>query len=89
MALFAIAYDLNKKKNYQDLWDELERLGAHKPLNSFYLANLNTNSTAEVNKHLKQFVDNDDYLMVIKFSERPSFIKAKAGTNVWIDKNIL
>lgn len=87
MGLFAISYDLIKRKDYPELWTELERIGAHKALESFYLANLTTDDPAVVRDHLKPYIDNDDMLMVVRFVGRPAFVKAKAGTNKWIEAN--
>ena len=86
MANFAITYDLIKRKDYQTLWDELERLGAHKALNSFYLLSID-NSAQVVKDHLAQYIDDDDKLMVVKFTGNPAFTKAHAGTNKWIEEN--
>ena len=86
MALFCISYDLVKGKDYPALWAELDRMGGHKALESFYLVDLNS-TVIEVRDHLKSFVDDDDKLMVIEFSKKPHFIKAKAGTNDWIAKH--
>ncbi|MCD9005235.1 hypothetical protein LDO31_03100 [Luteimonas sp. XNQY3] len=87
MALFVVSYDLNKTKNYQPLWDEMERLGGHKPVESVYLLSLTTDSTEAVRDHLQGFVDDDDYLIVVKFTEKPRFVKAKAGTKDWINRH--
>lgn len=86
MALFAISYDLIKRKDYPKLWEEFERLGAHKPLRSLYLASLN-NTAAEVRDHFQQFIDDDDMLIVIEFNKKPAFSKARQGTNDWINEN--
>jgi hypothetical protein len=86
MALFAVNYDLVKQKDYQPLWDELARLGAHKALLSMYLVNLD-NTAQEVVDHLARYIDNDDRLMVIEFSKKPVFTKALKGTNDWIAAN--
>lgn len=88
MALFAITYDLMKGKDYPKLREEMERLGAHKALASFYLANLATDDPAVVRDHLKKFIDDDDKLMVVRFVGKPAFTKANAGTNAWVDANI-
>jgi len=88
MALFAITYDLIKRKDYQTLWDELDDLGAHKALNSFYLLNIKTEDDAQgMVNYLRQFIDDDDRLMVVKFTGKPRFAKALAGTSDWIKKN--
>ncbi|MDP6876206.1 MAG: CRISPR-associated protein Cas2 [Alphaproteobacteria bacterium] len=87
MPLFAITYDLVKQKDYQTLWDELERLGAHKALNSFYLVSLTNDEPQEIVDHLKQFIDGDDRLMVVRFIGKPKYTFALAGTNDWVKEN--
>jgi len=73
-----------QKKGLPQLWDEFERLGALKVQNSQYFLEAN-NTTAEIKNHFADFIDDDDMLMVVKFSTRPSFTKALAGTNDWIN----
>lgn len=84
MAYYSITYQLNKEKDYLKLWDELERLSAVKVQNSHYFVNLD-NTTTEVKDHFAAFVDDDDMLMVVKFTTRPTFTKAKAGTKDWLN----
>jgi len=85
MAKFAIGYQLNKQKDYPRLWDEMKRLGAHKAMNSFYLASL-TNETADsVRDHLKSFIDQDDMIFVARMDARPASWKCFQGTQAWID----
>lgn len=50
MPLFVINYDLRKNRDYQKLYDEMDRLDAFKVLESVYLANL-TGSAASVRDH--------------------------------------
>ena len=87
MALFAITYDLVKHKDYPKLWNELERIGAHKALNSFYLVKLTNEDPQDVVDHLSQFIDADDRLMVVRFNYRPCFTSAFVGTNAWVTEN--
>jgi len=87
VALFVVSYDLIKGKDYQPLWDELDQLGGHKALESFYLLNLTTEDPYTLKEHLRAFVDSDDMLMVVKFVGRPAFVKARTGTNAWISAN--
>lgn len=86
MALFVVSYDLVKRKDYQTLWDEFTRLGGQKVLDSMYLIELD-NTSQEVVKHFSQYVDDDDRLMAIEFSEKPRFTKALVGTRAWINKH--
>ncbi|WP_252928129.1 CRISPR-associated protein Cas2 [Aliihoeflea sp. 40Bstr573] len=81
-----IGYDLIRRKDYPKLWEEMERLSAHKAIRDFYLANLN-NTAVEVRNHLRSFVDEDDRVIVIEFSKKPQFTMALEGTNDWIAEN--
>lgn len=83
MAYFAIKYQLNDAKDYPPLWKELERLGAHKVLRSFYFLDI-TSSASQLRDHFKSFIDEDDAVVVVPFSERPYHYKAFQGTNDWI-----
>lgn len=86
MTTFVLTYDLIKKKDYQTLWDELARLGAHRALKSFWLINLN-NTAKEVHDHFKGFVDSDDRLWVSELTTKHHFSNAKSGTNAWLKAN--
>ena len=87
MALFAISYDLVKRKDYPKLWEEFERLDGHKPVNSVYLINLD-NTAVEDRDHIQQFIDDDDRLIVIEFDKRPQCGKVYKGTAAWIKANV-
>lgn len=86
MALFAVSYDLVKEKNYQELWDEMDRLGAHKALLSLYLLNLDNEDPEDVKIHFSRFIDDDDRLLVLKFTDAAAN-KCFRGTNAWIGAN--
>ena len=88
MGLFVVSYDLRKKKDYQTLWDEMERLGGHKPLQSVYLLNVDVDAAGNLRDHLAQFIDDDDQLIVVPFSKKPAHQKANQGTNDWIKNNV-
>lgn len=88
MAIFAVTYDLNKKKDYQKLWDEFDRLGGKKAVRSFYLVNVDTDNSKDVLNHLKDYIDDDDTLLVVKTDVDD--IEAKRplkGTFDWIKNN--
>ena len=53
MAVYLVAYDLIKRKDYPKLLEELERLKAHKTQYSLWLINLN-NTAKEVVEHFQQ-----------------------------------
>ena len=83
MAYFIVSYDLIKRKDYPELWDEFKRLNGHKCLRSVYLMQAN-NSAAEVRDHLKKCID-DDQLIVVEFSKKPATYRTREGTAKWID----
>ncbi len=91
MANYLVIYDLVNKKSepeYQTLWDELKRLGAHRTQYSAWLVSLN-NTPKEVVDHFKQFVHADDRIMVTRV--RPSehhYVNAIGGTNKWFEQNV-
>ncbi len=84
MALFVINYDLRNKRDYQPLYDEMVRLDAFKTLESVYLVELE-HTASEVRDHFKEFIDDDDGLLVIEFQKRPAAFKCKPGTKKWIE----
>lgn len=86
MTTFVVTYDLIKRKDYQTLWDELKRLGAHRALESFWLVSV-SNTGKELLEHLKQYVDNDDRLWVSELTRSHWYTKAKGGTNEWLKAN--
>ena len=83
MAFFAVSYDLVKRKDYPELWEEMARLGAHKALLSLYLLNLSNDDPKEVRDHFAQYIDSDDRLLVIKIDDAAS-LRCFKGTNDWI-----
>lgn len=85
MAKFAISYQLNDKKDYPKLWREMERLGAHKAMRSFYLVSLTNETASSVRDHLKTFIDDDDMLFVARMDAKPASHKCYQGTLKWID----
>ncbi|EAQ37062.1 hypothetical protein NB311A_07928 [Nitrobacter sp. Nb-311A] len=92
MSVYLIAYDLvEEKKNaqidYQRLWDELRRLGAHRTQLSTWLINV-TNTPQELVEHFRDFVDHNDRIWVTKvFRGERWFVNAMAGTNKWLEAN--
>jgi hypothetical protein len=88
MTCFAVSYDLVKRKDYETLWDEFKRLGGHKALLSLYLVNLNTDDPDVALAHLKQYIDDDDRMIVVRFDQMPGRQKCFEGTKAWLDANL-
>jgi hypothetical protein len=85
MAYFSVSYQLNKKKNYPKLWEEMERLGAHKAMNDYYLLDVGCDTAAELRDHLDDLVDDDDMLFVVRLDSRPAPYRCYQGTKAWLD----
>ena len=76
MKVFFVDYDLRGDRNYQTLFDELNRLNGIRVLESLWSLKLNDNTDSEsLRDHLSQFMDNDDGLIV-------SEVHAYAGRHV-------
>jgi CRISPR-associated endonuclease Cas2 len=88
MAIYVLSYDLVKEAkgthDYQPLWDELKRLGAHRTQLSTWLLDLD-NSPKEIIEHFKTFVDKDDRLMVMALTKDHWYANAIGGTNAWLE----
>lgn len=86
MTTYTVSYDLVKRKDYQSLWDELDRLDAHRTQDSYWLVNVN-NTAKELHDHLKSFADSDDRLWVSELTRNHYYSNARAGTNDWLKAN--
>lgn len=66
MAVYVINYDLNAPgKNYQALYDELDRLGASRILLSQHAVNRTNTDAARLRDYLWAFMDTNDRLLVM------------------------
>lgn len=86
MAYFCITYDLIASKDYERLIDEIERLDGAKIALSVWLLDLTNDDAGEVKDHFSNFIDEDDRLVVIKFSERPRYTRGYNDGRDWISK---
>ncbi len=91
MAIYILSYDLIDEKgssvDYQKLYDELNRLKAHRVQDSLWLLNL-TNTAKEVLEHFKGFTDSNDKLWVSSVRKGEHwYTNANAGTNKWLEAN--
>lgn len=85
MAIFLATYQLNKQKDYQALWDEFGRLGAHKAMRDTYLLDVNLSTSRQLRDHLRMLIDSDDMLFVAKLDSKPRPWRCYEGTNAWLD----
>lgn len=76
MKVFFVDYDLRGDRDYQTLYDELNRLHGIRVLESLWSLKLNDNTNCEsVREHLLKYIDNDDGIIV-------SEVKAYAWSHV-------
>jgi len=65
MYTYSVTYDLHKVRNYQSLWNVLNRLGGQRVLESQWL--VRTQMTApQLRDHLRKSMDNDDSIVVLE-----------------------
>lgn len=83
MAHYAVKYQLNNKKDYQPLWDDMAKLKAHKATRALYLVDY-SGTARQLTSRLTPLIDDDDMLFVAPLVERPVSHKCYTGTNDWI-----
>ena len=71
--LFFIDYDLRKERDYQTLYDELNRLKAIQVLESCWCLRIKGSSAVEIRDHFKKFIDINDGIMVSEISDWASY----------------
>ena len=91
MGVFLVAYDLvgeaEGTHDYDVLWEELERLGAHRTQLSLWLVSMN-NTPHEVRRHFERFVDTNDRIWVTRLRRGGfDYRHARGGTNDWLQRN--
>lgn len=73
MALFFLEYDLRKRRDYQPLYDELDRFEAVRVLESLWCFKRVNTTSAGLRDHFKQYIDGDDGLSVAEVTDWASF----------------
>ena len=80
--LYYLSYDLIKTKDYQTLYDELDKFGAKRVLESVWCFKYSRDNSSNLRDHFKKFIDSDDKLLVIQSDNW-------AGYNLIFDPNKL
>lgn len=63
--LYIISYDLrNPNRDYQTLYDELDRLQAKRVLESLWAVRRTSTDAGRLRDHMKGFIDGDDRVLV-------------------------
>ena len=86
MRYFVVTYDLKKKDgdDYEDLIGQLEKMKSVHYQESCWFVEQNK-TAQEVCDVLKQYMHEDDKLMVVEFSERPVTTRRLKGTGDWLN----
>ncbi|GAB2617338.1 hypothetical protein [Belliella aquatica] len=66
MALYFLTYDLRKGRDYQKIYDELEKFNAVRVLESTWCFNRLNTSAPQLRNYFKKFIDKDDGLLVVE-----------------------
>jgi hypothetical protein len=86
LAYYTVTYDLNVRKDYKRLTDELTRLdGAKVAMSVWLMERMNTDAFG-LRNYLMQFIDADDRLVVIEFNKCPAYVQALPAGKTWIDQ---
>lgn len=89
MAVFIVSYDTVKERNYQALYEGMENVGGVRLLESVWGVALE-NTTAEVRDWVRDLLDDDDKILVVKLKPSVSWAARKCGTDVtaWLREHI-
>lgn len=89
MALYFITYDLRGERDYKTLYEELSKFGALRMFESSWCFTRYNTTARNLRDYFKQFVDNNDGLVISQIAENESFIHQWAGYNMLNNPNNL
>ena len=81
MALYFISYDLRNGKDYQKLYDELNKINAVRMLESCWCFKRFNTDSKNIRDYFKEFIDRDDGLLISQIAEIES-VPQWAGCNL-------
>lgn len=73
MALYFLSYDLRRERDYQTLYDELERFHAVRIFESDWCFNRANTDAVTLRDYFKKFIDKDDGLCVSEVNNWATF----------------
>jgi CRISPR/Cas system-associated endoribonuclease Cas2 len=89
MATFIITYDTHAGRNYQELYDAMEKHKGVRLAESVWGIELN-NTAGEVRDWVKNVLDEDDTIVIIQVKPKPSWATRNATKEAsgWLKDNI-
>jgi CRISPR/Cas system-associated endoribonuclease Cas2 len=89
MAHYVISYDLHNARNYQPVWNMLEKWGAVRLLESLWVLTISTEA-GTLRTALQGAADNDDSIAVIelKAGSEWSTVRGRPLGVEWLSRNI-
>lgn len=89
MTTYIVSYDLIKEKDYPKLIEELEKYESCKPLLSVWVI-VTEQSAVEIRDHLKNFIDENDKLLVVQVTSPGVGAWRKLGSSIseWLKKHL-
>ncbi len=90
MAFFVVAYDLKcrdgESRDYGPITKALTEMDSCHTQNTVWYVSCEC-TTAELRDGLRQHVEDRDLLMVVQFSIKPRWSRAKEGTSNWLTRH--
>ncbi|RLC50242.1 MAG: hypothetical protein DRI23_05655 [Candidatus Cloacimonadota bacterium] len=82
MALYFLNYDLRNSRDYQKLYDELEKFDAVRILESLWCFKRANTSSSKLRGYFKQFIDSDDGLCISEVTDWSTFNALKTPNDL-------
>lgn len=87
MAHYLLTYDLNNAKDYSRLINRLNELGGARFAKSAWFLDLSEENQFVVRDALSRYVDDDDILVVVKFSTSPAYSRMFTAGAEWVTRH--
>jgi hypothetical protein len=87
MNTYTVSYDLRNQRNYDSLYEAIKACwSAWRLLESFWVL-VSEHSATQIFDHLQQFIDSDDWLIVLKSWWEAKWVNVNLSTE-WLKNNL-
>lgn len=87
MACYLVTYDLRKERNYEALHNAIKSYGLWAKILESTWAVVSDKTAMEVTNHLKNSIDNDDGIFVVKSASEAAWTGVNCS-NEWLKANL-